>query len=63
MRSDHMPFWYNGQNVLFLTDTANFRNPNYHQDTDVIDTLSPDLFRRAVQVSAVGLSTWAGGPR
>lgn len=63
MRSDHMPFWYNGQNVLFLTDTANFRNPNYHQDTDVIDTLSPDLFRRAVQVSAVGLATWAGGPR
>jgi hypothetical protein len=63
MRSDHMPFWYNGDNVLFLTDTANFRNPNYHRDTDVIDTLTPDLFRRAVQVSAVGLATWAGGPR
>ena len=63
MRSDHAPFWYNGQNALFLTDTANFRNHNYHQETDVIDTLAPDYFRRAVQVSAVGLATWAGGPR
>lgn len=63
MRSDHMPFWYKGQSALFLTDTANFRNQNYHQPTDVIDTLAPDSFRRAVQISAVGLATWAGGPR
>ena len=63
MRSDNAPFWYKGHRALFLTDTANFRNPNYHQASDTLDTLSPELFRRAVQVSAAGLATWAGGPR
>lgn len=63
MRSDHAPFWYKGHKVLFLTDTANFRNPNYHQESDTPDTLAPEYFRRAVQVSAVGLATWAGGPQ
>jgi hypothetical protein len=31
--------------------------------TDVIETLAPGYFRRAVQISAVGLATWAGGPQ
>jgi hypothetical protein len=26
-----------------LTDTANFRNPHYHQPTDTIDTLNLDF--------------------
>lgn len=36
-RSDHAPFWDAGYPAIFITDTANFRNPNYHclggQDT------------------------------
>jgi hypothetical protein len=63
MRSDHAPFWYKGHKALFLTDTANFRNTNYHRDTDTVETLAPDYFRRAVQISAAGLATWAGGPQ
>jgi hypothetical protein len=63
MRSDHAPFWYKGHKALFLTDTANFRNPHYHRESDKPETLAPDFFRRAVQVSAVGLATWAGGPQ
>ena len=39
MRSDHGLLWYNGIPALFLTDGANFRNPNYHQPTDLPETL------------------------
>ena len=38
-RSDHAPFWDVGYQALLVTDTANFRNPNYHEPTDTIDTL------------------------
>ncbi|MGH7229904.1 MAG: M20/M25/M40 family metallo-hydrolase [Nitrospiraceae bacterium] len=38
-RSDHAAFWHYGYPAIMLTDTANFRNPNYHRPTDTIDTL------------------------
>jgi Zn-dependent M28 family amino/carboxypeptidase len=38
-RSDHAPFWYAGIPALMWTDTAEFRNPNYHQPTDTPETL------------------------
>jgi hypothetical protein len=63
MRSDHTPFWLTGRKALFLTDTADFRNPHYHQQTDLPETLSPEPFRQAVSLSAAGLAWWAGGPR
>jgi hypothetical protein len=62
MRSDHAPFWLAGQSSLFLTDTANFRNPNYHQDTDVPATLDPDFLAGVTRLSAAGLAFWAEGP-
>lgn len=63
LRSDHAEFWLHEYPALFFTDTANFRNSNYHQPTDTVDTLNPPLFTKAVQVSAVSLGYWAGGPR
>ena len=63
MRSDHQPFWLQGHEALFLTDTANFRNPHYHQATDKLDTLEPTSFRQAVRLSAATLAFWAGGPQ
>jgi Zn-dependent M28 family amino/carboxypeptidase len=39
-RSDHTSFWEQGIPAVMLTDTANFRNPHYHQPTDTIDTLN-----------------------
>jgi Zn-dependent M28 family amino/carboxypeptidase len=63
LRSDHAPFWITGRNALFLTDTANFRNGNYHQETDLPETLDPVSFRKAVQASAAALAYWAGGPQ
>jgi hypothetical protein len=39
LRSDHVPFWRMGMPALMWTDTAEFRNPNYHQPTDTPETL------------------------
>ena len=39
-RSDHASFWSYGFPAVMLTDTANFRNPHYHQPTDTLDTLN-----------------------
>jgi hypothetical protein len=41
-----------------LTDTANFRNPNYHRSTDTIDTLNLrflDQVADAVTASVVAM--------
>lgn len=42
-RSDHTSFWEQGFPAVMLTDTANFRNPHYHQPTDTLDTLNFDF--------------------
>jgi Zn-dependent M28 family amino/carboxypeptidase len=39
-RSDHASFWDAGYLAVMLTDTANFRNPHYHRETDTMDTLN-----------------------
>ncbi len=33
--SDHAPYWKYGYPALMVTDTALFRNPHYHEPTDV----------------------------
>jgi aminopeptidase YwaD len=42
-RSDHTSFWEQGFPAVMLTDTANFRNPNYHRPTDTLETLNLDF--------------------
>jgi Zn-dependent M28 family amino/carboxypeptidase len=42
-RSDHVPFWDNGYPAMMVTDTANMRNPHYHQASDTIETLDLDF--------------------
>lgn len=37
--SDNYSFWRHGYRAVMVTDTSFFRNPNYHQETDTIDTL------------------------
>ncbi|MEK9629024.1 MAG: M28 family peptidase [Nitrospinota bacterium] len=50
--SDHSPFWDAGIPAVMVTDTAFFRNPNYHQPSDTIDTLDIEFIREnAVAVS------------
>lgn len=37
--SDHSPFWDRQIPAVMVTDTAFFRNPNYHKPEDTLDTL------------------------
>ncbi len=50
LRSDHAPFWFQGISAVMVTDTANFRNPHYHQPTDLPETLDRDFFVGSVQI-------------
>lgn len=52
LRSDHAPFLLSGLPALMLTDTSNFRNPNYHKPTDTIDTLDPVRYTLVVRALA-----------
>jgi Zn-dependent M28 family amino/carboxypeptidase len=38
--SDNSSFWHHGYRAVMVTDTSFFRNKNYHQETDTIDTLN-----------------------
>jgi hypothetical protein len=44
-RSDHTPFWAHKTPAIMWTDTSEFRNPNYHRDTDPPDTLDYAFLR------------------
>ena len=46
--SDHWSFWQEGYPAVMATDTATFRNPNYHRPTDTPVTL--DFPRMAAAV-------------
>jgi hypothetical protein len=62
LRSDHVPFLMMGIPSIMVTDTANFRNPNYHKPTDTPDTLNPPLFARTVRALANATATLASAP-
>lgn len=44
--SDHWSFWQEGYAAVMLTDMPPFRNPHYHEPTDVPDTLDFDRLAR-----------------
>lgn len=50
LRSDHIAFWQAGIPAIMWTDTAEFRNPNYHQSSDTPDTLDYASMRRVAQL-------------
>lgn len=49
-RSDHAPFWKKGIPAVMISDTANFRNPNYHRPSDTVDTVDIDMIAKATQM-------------
>jgi Zn-dependent M28 family amino/carboxypeptidase len=59
-RSNHVLFREAGIPVLQITDTANFRNPNYHRATDTWDTLDYNRLGAIVGAAAVALARIAG---
>lgn len=46
--SDQWSFWRFDYPAVMVTDTAPYRNPNYHQTTDTPDTLDYERFARVV---------------
>lgn len=47
--SDHRSYWKQGFPALMVTDTAFYRNPNYHQAGDTFDTLDYRRMAKVVQ--------------
>jgi len=45
--SDHASFWREGYPAVMITDTAFYRNPNYHAPSDTLETLD---YRRMAEV-------------
>ncbi|MBF0539278.1 MAG: M28 family peptidase [Nitrospirae bacterium] len=62
--SDHKSFWKFGYDAVMITDTAFYRNPNYHKHSDTPDTLCYNSMAEVVLglVSAIGVlagSSWS----
>jgi hypothetical protein len=49
--SDHRNYWNLGYDALMLTDTAFYRNKNYHKSSDTIDTI--DIERMCLVIDAL----------
>jgi Zn-dependent M28 family amino/carboxypeptidase len=49
--SDHLNYWKFGFSALMITDTAFYRNFNYHEPTDTIETL--DIERMAKVIDGI----------
>jgi len=48
-RSDHLPYWQTGHRSLLVTDTAEYRNPHYHQESDGLDQLDLGFAARVTE--------------
>jgi aminopeptidase YwaD len=59
IRSDHSMYWQAGRKGVMITDTANFRNPNYHLPSDTPDTLDFNFVVQVAQVAAATVLEWA----
>lgn len=59
MRSDHASFWEQELPAIMITDTANFRNPNYHELTDSMSTLDFTFLKKVTQAAVISAYLWA----
>lgn len=58
LRSDHAPFWNAGLPALMWTDTAEFRNPNYHKLSDTPATLDYTFMARVAALLAASVESF-----
>jgi len=62
-RSDHAAFWDAGYPAVMLTDTANFRNPHYHQRSDTVETLDLMFLQGVIDTVVASVEALAGRNR
>lgn len=53
--SDHLNYWGFGFPAIMVTDTAFFRNPNYHKTSDTMDTLNIAKMEYVVDLIVSGI--------
>jgi hypothetical protein len=47
--SDHLNYWKYGYTAVMITDTAFYRNANYHEKTDTLETLNIDKMAEVIK--------------
>lgn len=60
--SDQWSFWKEGYEAVMITDTAPFRNKNYHERSDRPDSLNYDHMARVVDGVALTVESLAAKP-
>ncbi|MFT5465370.1 MAG: hypothetical protein ACI8UO_000464 [Verrucomicrobiales bacterium] len=61
--SDQWSFWREGYPAVMITDTAVFRNPNYHKATDTAATLDFERLARTTIAIEMAIKHLANTPR
>jgi len=59
-RSDHTSFWEKGYKAVMITDTAFYRNPNYHLASDTMDKLDFAFMAELVESLLIFFRSHAG---
>jgi Zn-dependent M28 family amino/carboxypeptidase len=59
--SDHWAFWKEGYDAVMVTDTAPFRYPHYHRETDTPDKIDYERMARVVSGLRAVAADQAGG--
>ena len=60
--SDHWSFNKFGVPAFMVTDTAFYRNPNYHAPSDLPDTLDYIRMAKVVEGLSAAVAAWGNGP-
>ena len=53
--SDHSNYWKYGYDALMITNTAHYRNPNYHKKTDTMETLDIPKMMKVIDATALAI--------
>jgi len=61
-RSDHQRFWDAGLPAIHVTNTAEFRNPNYHRPSDLPATLDYETLADVTAATVLAIERLAGKP-
>jgi hypothetical protein len=62
-RSDHRRFWDAGLPAIHVTNTAEFRNPNYHRPSDLPATLDYETLADVTAATVLAVERLAGDAR